>query len=201
MKRRNDIISRIKSEGGFELLLETPQAPPIVINTRGRPVRGNPSAPITLVEFADYQCPRCKNAVTIFNHLLAQYPDDIKLVHMDFPINSSGISRVVAYGAACAQSQGKFWEYHDLAFTQQDTLNRNSPAKLAASVGLDMERFGACMQDSSARQKVQASESEAKRLGLRRTPSLFVDGRPFPSDHLLWDLGAYIAEKKAKKSS
>jgi protein-disulfide isomerase len=200
LERRSAILARVKQEGRFKLLLELRPAPPIAINTRGRPVRGNPSAPITLVEFADYQCPNCKRAVSILQSLLDRYPDDIKLVHMDFPINSSGISRQIAYGGICAHAQGRFWDYHDLAYTRQQTLAPDSSSALAETLGLDMSAFAACMSDQSTRAKVTASHDEARRLGVTATPTLFVDGRPFPSNHLLRDLSEYIEKKKAAGS-
>jgi protein-disulfide isomerase len=197
MMRRAEILARIKSEGGFRLLVEAPAPPPVAIDTRGRPLRGSPSAPITLVEFSDYQCPNCRRAVKVMEALFQKYPDRFKLVHMDFPINASGVSRAVAHGGVCAQDQGRFWDYHDRAFQQQDSLDASSPAALAGALELDMERFEACMEDPSTRQKVAASEAEGKRLGITATPTLFVDGRPFPSTHLLRDLGEYIESRTA----
>ena len=197
LRKRSEVVARIKSEGGFALRLEEPRMPPLAIDTRGRPVKGDPSAPITVVEFADYQCPNCARAVPLMNQIIEQYPGKVKLVHMDFPINSSGISRRVAYGAACAQAQGRFWDYHDAAYARQGTLGEDSPLELATALGLDLERFTACMKDPSHRVGVQAAEREGRRLGVTATPTLFVDGRPFPTSHLLRDLGEYI-EKRTK---
>lgn len=199
--KRDAILTRIKAEGRFKLMLAAPSPPPVSIDTRGRPVRGNASAPVTLVEFSDYQCPNCQRAVKVMELLFKQHPDKVKLVHMDFPINPSGVSRTVAHGGVCAQAQGRFWDYHDRAFEQQESLSASSPAVLASAIGLDMERFQACMKDPSTHQKVAASEAQAKRLGIRATPTLFVDGRPFPSSHLLRDLGEYITTKTANKPS
>jgi protein-disulfide isomerase len=201
LTKRDAILSRIKAEGDFKLMLQPPPSAPVSIDTRGRPVRGNVSAPITLVEFSDFQCPNCKRAVKVMELLLQQHPDKVKLVHMDFPINPSGISRVVAHGGVCAQAQGRFWDYHDRAFQEQETLGHASPSALASALGLDMERFAACMNDPSTRRKVAASEAQAKTLGITATPTLFVDGRPFPSTHLLRDLGEYITAKTSPKPS
>jgi protein-disulfide isomerase len=187
----------LKSGGKFALLLPMPPPALVIIDTTGRPLRGQPSAPITVVEFGDFQCPNCKRAVTVLDALLKKYPQDIKLVFMDFPINPSGISRQVAYGGVCAQNQGKFWAYHDAAFKSQASLSKESPGKIARQVGVPMDKFEQCMQDRGTRAKVQASAGEARRLGVTATPTLFVDGRPFPSNHLLRDLGAYIEKKKA----
>jgi protein-disulfide isomerase len=195
LERRNEVLRKIKSEGKFRLLLEPPPAPRMAIVTRGRPVKGDLSAPIELVEFADYQCPNCKRAVTLLKRLMEEHPGKLKLVFMDFPVNPSGISRRVAYGGVCAQAQGKFWDYHDLAYQEQESLSHDSPQQLAKSIGLDMSAFEGCMSDPSTRRKVAASEQEARRLGVTATPTLFVDGRPFPSNHLLRDLGAYISQE------
>jgi protein-disulfide isomerase len=197
LQQRARLITRLKSKGKFALLLPMPPPALAIINTTGRPLRGQPSAPITVVEFGDFQCPNCKRAVTVLDALLKKYPKDIKLVFMDFPINPSGISRQVAYGGVCAQNQGKFWAYHDAAFKSQASLSKESPARIARQVGVSMDKFEQCMQDRGTRAKVQASADEARRLGVTATPTLFVDGRPFPSNHLLQDLGAYIEKKKA----
>jgi len=178
LQQRARLITRLKSEGKFALLLPMPPPALVIIDTTGRPLRGQPSAPIT-------------------DALLKKYPQDIKLVFMDFPINPSGISRQVAYGGVCAQNQGKFWAYHDAAFKSQASLSKESPGKIARQVGVPMDKFEQCMQDRGTRAKVQASADEARRLGVTATPTLFVDGRPFPSNHLLRDLGAYIEKKKA----
>jgi 2-hydroxychromene-2-carboxylate isomerase len=195
LQRRFQILSRIKGEGGFELRLRPPEMPPVSIATRGQPVKGDPSAPITLVEFADYQCPNCARAVLLMKEVLDKYAGKVKLVHMDFPINSSGVSRQVAYGGVCAQAQGRFWAYHDAAYARQASLTKDSPIELAEELGLDLEDFSACMGDPANRHKVAASEQEGHRLGVTGTPTLFVDGRPFPSNHLLQDLGEYIDRK------
>jgi protein-disulfide isomerase len=192
LERRFQILSRIKGEGDFKLRLEPPDMPPVSIATRGQPVKGDPSAPITLVEFADYQCPNCARAVLLMKEVLKKYRGKVKLVHMDFPINSSGVSRQVAYGGVCAQAQGRFWDYHDAAYARQSSLSKDSPMELAEELGLDLADFSACMDDPANRHKVTASEKEGHRLGVTGTPTLFVDGRPFPSNHLLQDLGEYI---------
>jgi len=195
LKKRTQVVARIKAEGGFALRLEDPWMPPLAIDTAGRPVKGDESAPVTVVEFSDYQCPNCARAVPLMDLIIEKYPGKVKLVHMDFPINSSGISRRVAYGGACAQDQGRFWDYHDGAFARQGTLDMDSPQQLAGELGLDLARFTACMKDPSTRAKVGKAEKEGHRLGVNATPTLFVDGRPFPSNHLLRDLGDYIERK------
>lgn len=199
LQQRAQLIERLKREGKFDLRIAIPPPARIFINTAGRPVRGEPSAPITIVEFGDYQCANCKNAVSVLQEILKKYPQDVKLVFMDFPINPSGISKHIAYGSVCAQNQGKYWAYHDAAFQSQSTLVKGSATKIAKQVGANMDTFEQCMQDRGTRTKVEISLDEGRRLGVNATPTLFVDGRPFPSNHLLQDLGAYIDKKKADK--
>lgn len=198
LQNRAQIIARLKKEGKFELLLRVPPPALAIIDTAGRPIRGQPSAPITIIKFADFQCPNCKRAASIFNDLLKKYPQDIKLVFMNLPVKSSQASRQIAHGGVCAHNQGKFWAYHDAAYQSQSSLSSPSPAKLAKQIGAATERFGQCMQDRGTRIKVQGSIDEARRLGVKETPTIFVDGRPFPSNHLLKELGAYIEKKKAQ---
>lgn len=201
LQKRAEVLTRLKRDGGFKLRVAAPPMPPLIIDTTGRPVKGDPSAPITVVEFADYQCPNCARAVALMRGLLDKYPGKLKLVHMDFPINPSNISRVVAYGGVCAQAQGRFWEYHDRAYERQDTLHMKSPQELAAAIGMDMTDFEACMNNPHTRSKVQRSEKEGRRLGVNRTPTLFVDGKPFASNDIIRDLGDYVQRKTGAKGS
>ena len=96
---------------------------------------------------------------------------------MDFPINQSGISRLVAKGAACANEQGRFWDYHDLAFEQQSGLSPRSPTALADKLGLDKDQFDSCYNSQAAEQQVSRAEAEAARLGLSSTPTFYVNGQ------------------------
>ncbi|EIJ42119.1 protein-disulfide isomerase [Beggiatoa alba B18LD] len=170
-------IKKIKEEGFFELRVAEPIAPIVTINTAGYPAKGNLKADITIVEFADYQCPHCKHAAEAVNKLMSTFGDKIKLVYMDYPINQSGISRLVAEGAVCADQQGKFWDYHALAFEQQDALTKDSPQELAGLLKLDEAAFKKCLAEPATKEKVQQADNEALRLGLTGTPSFFVNGK------------------------
>lgn len=176
-QRLLDLLHRIESEKGYKVSLARPQAPVVDVVTAGYPYKGNPKAPVTVVEFADYQCPHCKHAVAVVDKLVKKYGDKIKVVYRDFPINRSGISRKVAEGAVCADAQGRFWAYHDLAFERQDYLKAITPVQLADELGLDKSTFEACYAKQTTKTKVAASLAEAQRLGLDGTPTFFVNGR------------------------
>ena len=176
-EKRFAVLGELESKGDFALLIKPPKSPAVAIDTEGYPTTGNPNAKIQIVEFADYQCPHCKDASHTMHKLLEKYGDQIQLTYMDFPINRSGISRKVAEGAVCADQQGKFWEYHNLAFENQAQLSNDSPAKFATELQLDTIQFDACVAADETVKKVKASELQAIGLGIRGTPAIFVNGR------------------------
>lgn len=196
-----EVLEDVKRSADYELLIAAPDAPPVDIATKGFPRKGAETPKVTIVEFADYQCPHCGKAAHVLSRIVEAYPDDVQVIYMDFPVNRSGISRVVAEGAACAQAQDKFWAYHDLAYGRQAQLDRDSPAELASTIGLDESAFAECLAGDEAKAQVARAEREARRLGLRATPSVFVNGRPLRSDDLERDLHRLIDEYSASRQS
>ncbi len=190
--RKEALIEQVKREGGFVATLEPPGPPPIAFDLEGFPIRGRASAPVTVVEFGDYQCPRCRRAASIMRGLIERHPDLVRLVYLDFPINRSGVSRRVAEGAACAARQDAYWVYHDLAFDRQPELDADSPRALASDLGLDMEAFDACLAGSGPRDWVRRAERQARALGVQGTPAVYVNGRPLATHDLAGDLEAWI---------
>ena len=194
--KKAELVAELKRHGQFALLIDEPPSPPLDIATDGHPSRGAESPRITIVEFADYQCPRCRRAAQVLERMVETYPGDVRVVFMDFPINRSGISRKVAEGAVCAQAQGRFWEYHDLAFANQSRLDHDSVVALATKLELDTQAFESCLNGPGPKTRVARSEGEARRLGLRATPSIFVNGRPLVSNHLERDLVRLIEKAR-----
>lgn len=186
------LLAGVKKDRNFELLVAPPASPPLDIATEGFPRKGARAPRFTIVEFGDYQCPQCGKAARVLRRIIERNPDDVQVIYMDFPINRSGISRVVAEGAACAYKQKQFWEYHDLAFERQARLNANSPMELAKELELDEAAFAECFEGLGVKTHVARAESEARRLGLTATPSIFVNGRPLRSRHLERDLQRLI---------
>lgn len=175
--QRASFVAQVKRDRGFELALAKPVAPFAEIATEGFPSKGGNRAKVTIVEFADYQCPHCKSAAAALTKIAKSYGDKVRIVFADFPVNPSGISRLVAEGAACADRQGQFWPYHDLAFTRQSTLSHESATAFAAELGLDEQAFRSCLESSYPRERVAQGEAQARRFGLRSTPTLFLNGR------------------------
>lgn len=173
---RESALHRIKSEGKFEFLLAEPAPPQIRIAHEGFPSKGQSNAKVTVVEFADYQCPHCKHAAMSLRKVSEKFKDKINFVFIDFPINPSGISTVVAEGAVCAGEQGKFWEYHYMAFEQQGKLSRESPSKIAEDLTLKIEDFKSCMSSDRPKDKVKSASAEARRLDIKGTPTIYING-------------------------
>ncbi len=175
--QRQALASRLRNEGQLKDMLPLPSSPKVSIASAGYPSKGSADAPVTVVEFADFQCPHCKAAGPVVDSMLAKFPGQVRVVYMHLPINRSGISRKVALGSVCAQAQDKFWPYHDLAFERQSSLNNNSPMELARTLNLDMNAFETCYSSEQAKNQVARSNREAERLGVTSTPAIFVNGQ------------------------
>ena len=181
--KRDQLVEKLKADLGLEILIPEPAAPMTVIASDGYPAKGSDKPVLTIVKFADYQCPHCKVASNTLKRIMAEHGDQLRLIYMDFPINSSGISRGVAKGGVCADEQGRFWDYNGAAYDVQSSLNDNSSMGLAEQLELNIDSFRSCMDSDRPELKVKASEQEAERLGITGTPALFVNGRKInPSD-------------------
>jgi protein-disulfide isomerase len=175
--KRTELLRKLKDRGDAKVLVEAPRAPTVTIKTDGRPERGAKNAKVTIVEFADYQCPHCKSAGESIEKILKTFDGKVRLVFLDFPINPSGISLAVAHGAVCADDQGKYWPYHDKAYAAQRDLSQDSPLKLARELKLDEAKFQACMASDKPKDRVKLDRAEGERLGISGTPAVFINGR------------------------
>ncbi len=149
------------------------------------PVKGDPDAPVTIVEFSDFQCPFCSRFfIQTLPALQENYIDTgkVKLVYRDFPIDSiHPNARPVHIAAECADEQGKFWEYHDVLFENQAQWNRLSSSDLnsklnqyATSMGLNSASFDSCLSSQSIANEVNADYLQAAQYGVSGTPTFFI---------------------------
>jgi len=190
-KKRDDFLAKIKKDKKCALNLTKPEAPVVNVDTAGFPSKGKDSAKVTIVEFADYQCPHCKIAADSLKKVTERFKDKVKFIYLDFPINPSGISKVVAEGAHCAGEQGKYWDYHYKAFDSQATLDKESPAKLAKDLKLDEVKFKACIDGAKGKAIVEKSHKEGERIGVSGTPFVLINGKRY--------LGAHTVEAFSKE--
>jgi protein-disulfide isomerase len=147
--------------------------------TLGEPVRGLPSAPVTIVAYTDFQCPFCKSFVDdTFSTILANYPNDVKFVFKDFPlIGIHPLAESAAIAGQCAFNQGMFWEMHDLIFAKQATLQASDFSDFATQLSLDTTLFGICYNNKSTLAEVQDDMTEGSFKGVVGTPTFFINGR------------------------
>ena len=149
------------------------------------PVKGESNAPVTLVEFSDYQCPYCKrHALSVMPALIKNYVDTGKLrfVMREYPITRLHARAVPASEAAlCAHDQGQYWDMHDALFNDQKANSDADFQKMAADMGLDVAAFTACMDTDKFADQIKADIAEGQKVGISGTPS-FVLGLTDPDD-------------------
>ena len=152
---------------------------PVDIPTAGAPARGPQNAKITIVEFSDFECPYCAQAVEEIAAILKAYPNDVKLVFKQYPLEMHPHAVMAAEAALAANDQGRFWEMHDRLFANGHNLSPQTIFAIAQSIGLDMMRFTRDMQSNRFLKNVQADVAEGDKIGVFGTPSLFIDGKPY----------------------
>ena len=169
----------LRSQGKVIVRLQPLPVIRVEVSTQGAPVRGAADAPVTLVEFSDFECPFCKQAQPTLKQLLERYPGKVRIAYRDFPLESiHPQARRAAEAARCAHDQGKFWEYHDALFTASPKLSADDLKRYATEVGLDGTKFDACVAGGSHKAAVQQDLDEGKELGITGTPAFFINGRP-----------------------
>jgi protein-disulfide isomerase len=162
-----------KGEGGDTLIGAKVEA----VRIDGSPVRGGAHAPVTIVEFTDFECPFCAHAEERVRAIATQYGNRVRVVYKSLPLPMHGHARMAAKAALAAGVQGKFWEYHDALFAHQNALDRASLDGYAKTLGLDVARFDRDVDSSALESAVVADEEDAKALGAGGTPTFFVNGR------------------------
>jgi len=141
------------------------------------PIRGNPNAPVTIVEFSDFQCPYCAGLEPTLKQVLKAYPDDVRLVYKDFPLSRHRQAKNAARAAHAAGEQGKYWEMHDLIFENNTKLSEDMFRKLAERLNLDINRFMADYRSNRYDRQIQNDINLGKSIGVTGTPTLFINGK------------------------
>jgi protein-disulfide isomerase len=154
-----------------------PPPRPVVIDTQGAPSLGPDTAPVTIVEFADFRCPFCARGATALRKLLAIYPDRVRWVFKHFPLQTVHAGAALAHEAAiAAQEQGKFWEMHELIFSDPTRVRYSDLVNHAEQLGLDMALFREALDTRRLRARVVRDLDEGRRLQVAATPTYFVNG-------------------------
>lgn len=169
---RRQLVADLRTRSRVRVLLEAPR---VTVNVDAGPSKGPADAPVTIVEFADFQCPYCRDAVATLARLQAAFPTQVRLVFRDFPLPMHADAPRAAEAAGCADEQGRFWEMHDALFA--GAVRREDLARRAADAGLDAARFQACLTSGRQQTRWQSGRALGLQLGVSATPTFFVNGR------------------------
>lgn len=176
MKFYREALTALKKNSSIEVRLEEPRLP--VIDNGKSPTIGLKEARVTIIEFSDFQCPHCRQAQSALKKVLQHYASNIKLVFKHLPLDIHPDAIAAGQAAFCAGEQDYFWQYHDALFAL-DSFSTEMFKKLASRLGLDISRFGTCLDSKASNTAVLADIGEARRLGIDSTPTFIINGRLF----------------------
>ncbi len=141
------------------------------------PIKGSMSAKVTIVEFSDFQCPYCSKLQPTIKQILDAYPDDVRLVYKQFPLDFHKQARNAAKASLAAGEQGKFWEMHDLIFEKFNSLTEAMFTEFAVKLGLDKKQFEADYNSTKYDRQIQDEINLGTTVGVRGTPTLYLNGK------------------------
>jgi len=141
------------------------------------PAKGPASAPVTIVEFSDFQCPFCSRLLPTMAEVEKKYGDKVRVVFRQFPLSFHQNAQKAAEASLCAQDQGKFWEMHDAMFGDQNALGVDQLKAKAAGLGMNADKFNKCLDSGEKAAAIQADQKAGAEAGVSGTPAMFVNGR------------------------
>lgn len=147
------------------------------VSVQDAPIRGEARAPVTLVYFSDFECPFCVKGEQTIRDIEAANKGKVRVAFRHRPLPMHEHARLAAKASVAAERQGRFWEYHDILLQHRDALTRADLEKYAATAKLDVARFARDLDDPAVEARVAADEREADRLGVKGTPTTFVNGQ------------------------
>lgn len=189
-----DFVSYVSSDGkllfiqGIDMTEEVPEAPPaqpqpapdepsrVSVSADDDPSWGPADAPVTIVEFSDFQCPYCARVAPTIKQIKETYGDSVRIVYRDYPLPMHENAQKAAEAAECADDQGTFWEYHDMLFANQGALDAASLKRYAGELELNTAEFDSCLDSGKHADEVRKDMAEGSSYGVSGTPAFFVNG-------------------------
>jgi protein-disulfide isomerase len=190
-KARASYLQSLRSQSTLILRLAPPRAP---ISMKDVPVRGEPTAPVTVLEFADYECSYCQQIHPVLQRLEKEFAGKIAFAYKDYPLPMHASAPKAAEATHCAGAQGKYWEYHDILFEKKQ-LTPDALKAYARELKLDTGKFEACLDAGQMGPIVSAHVTEAQSLVLQGTPTILINGRLLSGDLSYERLRAAILEE------
>jgi protein-disulfide isomerase len=171
---RQEYSAHLRDQAKIAILMSPPR---VQVGFDPARVRGNPKAPVMIVEFSDFQCPYCSQVEATLKIVLAKHENTVALAFRDMPITQiHPFAEGAAEASRCAGEQGKFWEYHDLLFADQGKLDRNGLIANAAKLQLDAKQFETCISAEKYKAQIQQDNQDGMRAGVSGTPGFFING-------------------------
>jgi protein-disulfide isomerase len=170
-------VDKLRAAASIQTFLNAPQSPVFKISTKDQPSLGSANAAVTIVAFTDYQCPSCAAIHPALERVVKESGDKVRLVARDFPLNIHAEAFKAAEAAEAAREQGKYWEYVQVLMQNQSALSVEKLKGYATQLGLDRTRFDAALDSRKFADMVQSDVDDGIKLGLKGTPSLFINGR------------------------
>jgi protein-disulfide isomerase len=171
-----ELSTRLRKSANIRWLITEPPQPVQNIGVDDDPARGPANAPVTIVEFTDFQCPACAAMHPVLEEVLKSYGGKVRFVVRDFPLDRHENARKAAEAANAAHAQGKFFEYVSLLFKRQQALDVPSLKKYASELGLDRARFDAALDGGTYAAEVKRDVEDGEMYGVNVTPTIFVNG-------------------------
>jgi len=160
---------------GVQVFLPVPRPPTVSVDLSSGQSQGPPDAPVTVVEFSDYECPACRSTHETTKKVKEAYGNQLRWIFKDYPLRRHKEAFKAAEAANCAADQGKFWEYQDIVFAR-DKLDFESLVKYSGELGLSTDKFRQCLQEQRHKAGVEKSIQDANLAGVDRTPSFIING-------------------------
>jgi protein-disulfide isomerase len=169
----NELLTRLEKDNKVEILMERPR---VTVSTDDDPSMGEKGAPITLIEFSEYQCPFCKRARLVVNQILETYKGKVFYVFRDYPLSFHKNAPKAAEAANCAGDQDKYWQFSNGLWDDQANLRPEVYSKIAKSIGLNEEKFKKCIESGKFTAEIEKDIQDGEDAGVSGTPAYFING-------------------------
>jgi protein-disulfide isomerase len=192
---RQKFFDELRSRYKVEYLLEPDR---IEVAATG-PAVGPATAPVTIVEFSDFQCPFCSRLVPTIEQVKAKYGDKVRIVFRQFPLNFHQFAQKAAEASLCANEQGKFWQMHDAMFKDQAALSVDQLKATATGLGLNADQFNSCLDQGKYAAQIQTDIDAGTKAGVNGTPAMFINGRFLSGAQPLAEISKVIDDELVRK--
>ncbi len=181
------------------VFLTAPPLPVTSVSEGDSPALGPADAPVTVVEYSDYQCPACRKAHDVVEKIREEYTGRVRWIYKNYPLERHRESRFMAQAAHCADEQGKFWEFQDMLFRSGKKSDAAAMKKFGGLLGLDARAFDECVDTARYQALVEKDKREGKEAGVSSTPTFIINGQISPG-YLKYEAFKDLIEKELAKS-